>query len=50
MCAYNLSQAGFHVRVVDKKAERQQKGQGDVLHIRGLEIIDVSFSLLTHIF
>ncbi|CEL53511.1 hypothetical protein RSOLAG1IB_06365 [Rhizoctonia solani AG-1 IB] len=40
MCAYNLSQAGLHVRIVDKKAERLQKGQGDVLQTRGLEIID----------
>ncbi|CAE6464650.1 hypothetical protein ACGC1H_006039 [Rhizoctonia solani] len=40
MCAYNLSQAGFHVRIVDKKAERLQKGQGDVLQTRGLEILD----------
>ncbi|KAJ1303080.1 hypothetical protein OPQ81_011281 [Rhizoctonia solani] len=40
MCAYNLSQAGLHVRVVDKKSERLQKGQGDVLQARGLEILD----------
>ncbi|CCO32415.1 Phenol 2-monooxygenase [Rhizoctonia solani AG-1 IB] len=40
MCAYNLSQAGLHIRIVDKKAERLQKGQADVLHVRGLEIID----------
>ncbi|CCO37764.1 hypothetical protein BN14_11924 [Rhizoctonia solani AG-1 IB] len=40
MCAYNLSQAGLHVRIVDKKSERLQKGQGDVLQTRGLEIID----------
>ncbi|CAE6394567.1 unnamed protein product [Rhizoctonia solani] len=40
MCAYNLSQAGLHVRVVDKKIERLQKGQGDVLQTRGLEILD----------
>ncbi|CAE6477828.1 unnamed protein product [Rhizoctonia solani] len=40
MCAYNLSQAGFHVRVVDRKTERLQKGQGDVLQTRGLEILE----------
>ncbi|KAH7338233.1 FAD binding domain-containing protein [Rhizoctonia solani] len=40
MCAYNLSQAGFQVRVVDKKTERLQKGQGDVLQTRGLEILE----------
>ncbi|EUC60295.1 phenol 2-monooxygenase [Rhizoctonia solani AG-3 Rhs1AP] len=40
MSAYNLSQAGFHVRVIDKKTERLQKGQGDVLQTRGLEILD----------
>ncbi|CAE7137395.1 unnamed protein product, partial [Rhizoctonia solani] len=40
MCAYNLTQAGLHVRVVDKKTERLQKGQGDVLQPRGLEILD----------
>ncbi|CAE6504886.1 unnamed protein product [Rhizoctonia solani] len=40
MCAYNLSQAGFHVRVVDRKTERLQKGQGDVLQARGLEILE----------
>ncbi|QRW20803.1 FAD-binding domain protein [Rhizoctonia solani] len=40
MCAYSLSQAGLHVRIIDKKTERLQKGQGDVLQTRGLEIID----------
>lgn len=40
MCAFNLSQAGFNVRIVDKKLERLQKGQGDVTQIRGLEILD----------
>ncbi|CCO32417.1 Phenol 2-monooxygenase [Rhizoctonia solani AG-1 IB] len=40
MCAYNLSQAGLHIRIVDRKAERLQKGQADVLQARGLEIID----------
>ncbi|CAE6507186.1 unnamed protein product [Rhizoctonia solani] len=40
MCAYNLTQAGCHVRVVDKKTERLQKGQGDVLQVRGMEILD----------
>ncbi|KAG8684788.1 hypothetical protein FRC11_011597, partial [Ceratobasidium sp. 423] len=40
MCAYNLTQAGCHVRVVDKKTERLQKGQGDVLQTRGMEILD----------
>lgn len=40
ICAYNLSQAGFRVRIVDKKLERLQKGQGDVLQIRGMEILD----------
>ncbi|CAE6445491.1 unnamed protein product [Rhizoctonia solani] len=40
MCAYNLSQAGLHVRIIDKKTERLQKGQGDVLQTRGLEILN----------
>ncbi|KAJ1305223.1 hypothetical protein OPQ81_000252 [Rhizoctonia solani] len=39
-CAYSLSQAGCHLRVVDKKTVRLQKGQGDVLQSRGMEIID----------
>lgn len=42
MCAFNLSQAGLVVRIVDQKEERMLKGQGDYLQIRGLEILDVS--------
>ncbi|KAF8598854.1 hypothetical protein BDV93DRAFT_609581 [Ceratobasidium sp. AG-I] len=40
MSAFNLSQAGLAVRIVDCKRERLLKGQGDVLHIRGAEILD----------
>ncbi|KAF8600073.1 hypothetical protein BDV93DRAFT_497033, partial [Ceratobasidium sp. AG-I] len=40
MCAFNLSQAGLTVRIVDQKKERLLKGQGDYLQIRGLEILD----------
>lgn len=46
MCAYNLSQAGFHVRIVDKKLERLQKGQGDVIQVRGMEILAVGPSVI----
>ncbi|KAF8752775.1 Phenol hydroxylase, C-terminal dimerization domain [Rhizoctonia solani] len=38
--AYNLSQAGLHLRIVDKKPKRLEKGQGDVFQIRGMEIVD----------
>ncbi|CAE6447934.1 unnamed protein product [Rhizoctonia solani] len=38
--AYNLSQAGFDVRIVDKKPKRLEKGQGDVFQVRGMEIVD----------
>lgn len=41
MTAFNLSQAGLDVRIVDRKTERLLKGQGDVLQIRGIEIIEV---------
>ncbi|KAF8594284.1 hypothetical protein BDV93DRAFT_481954 [Ceratobasidium sp. AG-I] len=45
MSALNLSQAGLTVRIVDRKKERLLKGQGDVLQIRGIEILD-SLNLL----
>ncbi|CAE6440415.1 unnamed protein product [Rhizoctonia solani] len=46
LCAYNLSQAGFHVRIVDKETEASQEGKADMSHIRGMEILDVRTSLL----
>lgn len=46
MCAYNLSQAGVAVRVVDRKQERLLKGQADVIQVRGIEILDVCPSII----
>ncbi|KAF8600135.1 hypothetical protein BDV93DRAFT_448146 [Ceratobasidium sp. AG-I] len=40
MCAFNLSQAGFTVRIIDRKDERLRKGQGDAIQVRGIEILD----------
>ena len=44
MCAFNLSQAGLKVRIVDRKDERLLKGQGDYIQVRGIEILDVPLS------
>ncbi|KAF8600078.1 hypothetical protein BDV93DRAFT_476800, partial [Ceratobasidium sp. AG-I] len=40
MCAFNLSQAGLSVRIVDRKDKRLLKGQGDYIQVRGIEILD----------
>ncbi|CCO35247.1 Phenol 2-monooxygenase [Rhizoctonia solani AG-1 IB] len=40
LCAYNLSQAGFLVRIVDKLSEPSQEGKADMTHIRGMEVLD----------
>ena len=47
MSAFNLSQAGLTVRIIDSKKERLLKGQGDVLHIRGAEILDVRHTAIS---
>ncbi|CAE6353502.1 unnamed protein product [Rhizoctonia solani] len=39
-CAYQLSQAGFHVRIIDKESEPSQRSRANVTHIRGMEVLD----------
>lgn len=48
MCAFNLSQAGLNIRIVDRKEGRLLKGQGDYLQIRGIEILDVCPWIVYH--
>lgn len=40
MAAFNLAQAGLNVRIIDQKSSRLLKGQADVLHPRGTEILE----------
>ncbi|KAG9119331.1 hypothetical protein FRC07_005688, partial [Ceratobasidium sp. 392] len=40
MCAYNLTQAGVSIRIIDRRIEPLLKGQADVIQVRGLEILD----------